>query len=54
NRIRRGCGLRAGAGPSTVSYAVAFFLPVSLLVVTVITSIRVADKLDQKYLEEVR
>ncbi|CAI9764731.1 unnamed protein product [Fraxinus pennsylvanica] len=41
------------AGPSTSSYIFAFVLPLSLLAVTVVTSIRIADKLDQKFLEEV-
>ncbi|XP_047976587.1 uncharacterized protein LOC125218851 [Salvia hispanica] len=40
------------AGPSTTSYIFAFVFPLSLLAVTAITSIRIADKLDQKFLEE--
>ncbi|CAA3001170.1 uncharacterized protein LOC111378393 [Olea europaea var. sylvestris] len=41
------------AGPSTSSYIFAFVLPLSLLAVTIFTSNRIADKLDQKFLEEV-
>ncbi|XP_042051926.1 uncharacterized protein LOC121797235 [Salvia splendens] len=40
------------AGPSTTSYIFAFVFPLSLLAGTAITSIRIADKLDQKFLEE--
>lgn len=43
-----------GAGPpSTTSLLFAFVFPLSLLLVTIFTSIRIADKLDQQYLEEV-
>ncbi|KAL2491701.1 Uncharacterized protein Adt_27329 [Abeliophyllum distichum] len=41
------------AGPSSTIYIFAFVLPLSLLAVTVFTSMRIADKLDQKFLEEV-
>lgn len=41
------------AAPSTSSYIFAFVLPLSLIVITVLTSIRVADKLDRDFLEEV-
>ncbi|XP_061344008.1 uncharacterized protein LOC133289982 [Gastrolobium bilobum] len=40
------------AGPSTSSYVFAFALPFSLLAITAFTSIRIAEKLDQQYLEE--
>ncbi|KAK7282290.1 hypothetical protein RIF29_10947 [Crotalaria pallida] len=40
------------AGPTTSSFVFAFTLPLSLLAITVFTSIRIADKLDQKYLQE--
>ncbi|CAN0917197.1 hypothetical protein LINGRAHAP2_LOCUS30138 [Linum grandiflorum] len=43
--------VRRGA-PSTSSYVFAFALPFSLLIFTIFTSIRIADKLDQDYLEE--
>lgn len=49
----RGLTVVTRAGPSTSSYVFAFFLPFSLIVITVLTSIRIADKLDQKFLEEV-
>lgn len=41
------------AGPGTSSYVLAFVLPFSLVVITVLTSIRIADKLDRDFLEEV-
>ncbi|KAL1545276.1 hypothetical protein AAHA92_22019 [Salvia divinorum] len=49
---RRGISVVTRAGPSTTSYIFAFIFPLSLLAVTAITSIRIADKLDQKFLEE--
>jgi hypothetical protein len=42
------------AGLSANSYVLAFLLPLSLLAATIFTSIRIADKLDQDYLEEVQ
>ncbi|XP_073127553.1 uncharacterized protein [Henckelia pumila] len=42
---------RAG-GISSSSYIFAFVLPLSLLAVTIFTSVRIADKLDQKFFEE--
>eukprot|EP00262_Sarcandra_glabra_P006841 TRINITY_DN19394_c0_g1_i1.p1 TRINITY_DN19394_c0_g1~~TRINITY_DN19394_c0_g1_i1.p1 ORF type:complete len:151 (+),score=19.27 TRINITY_DN19394_c0_g1_i1:67-519(+) len=43
----------AGAGPpSTTSLIFAFVFPLSLVAVTVFTSMRIADKLDQDFLEE--
>ncbi|KAF4352712.1 hypothetical protein G4B88_009786 [Cannabis sativa] len=41
-----------GAGPSTGSFVLAFFLPLSLILITVFTSIRISDKLDRDFLEE--
>jgi hypothetical protein len=42
------------AGLSTNYYIFAFALPFSLLAITIFASIRVADKLDRDYLQEVR
>lgn len=41
------------AGPNTSSYLFAFAVPFSLLAVTIFTSIKIADKLDRDFLEEV-
>ncbi|KAF6155360.1 hypothetical protein GIB67_019886 [Kingdonia uniflora] len=50
---RRRCGVVTRAGPpSTNSLIFAFVFPLSLLAVTIFTSIRTADKLDQDFLEE--
>ncbi|KAK6121569.1 hypothetical protein DH2020_044689 [Rehmannia glutinosa] len=49
---RRGISVVTRAGPSSTSYIFAFVFPLSLLAVTILTSIRIADKLDQKFLEE--
>lgn len=43
---------RAG-GISSGSYIFALVFPLSLLAITIFTSARVADNLDQKFLEEV-
>ncbi|CAK9170542.1 unnamed protein product [Ilex paraguariensis] len=51
-RKTRGLSLVTRAGPSTNSYIFAFVFPLSLLAVTIFTSARVADKLDEKFLEE--
>ncbi|GAV69402.1 hypothetical protein CFOL_v3_12903, partial [Cephalotus follicularis] len=48
----RGLTVVTRAGPSTNSYLFAFLLPLSLLAVTVYTSIRISDKLDADFLEE--
>ncbi|XP_010273322.1 PREDICTED: uncharacterized protein LOC104608894 [Nelumbo nucifera] len=40
------------AGPSTSSLIFAFVFPLSLVAFTVFTSIRIADKLDRDFLEE--
>ncbi|XP_015971728.1 uncharacterized protein LOC107495148 [Arachis duranensis] len=42
----------ARAGPSSSSIAFAIGLPLSLLAVTVLTSLRIANKLDQQFFEE--
>ncbi|OWM78424.1 uncharacterized protein LOC116188309 isoform X1 [Punica granatum] len=48
----RGLTLVAGAGPSSSSYAFAFVFPLSLLAATIFASIRISDKLDRDFLEE--
>ncbi|CAL9776037.1 unnamed protein product [Musa acuminata subsp. burmannicoides] len=50
-RRRRRLVVRAGP-PSTNSLIFAFVLPLSLLLGTIFTAARVADRLDEKYLEE--
>lgn len=52
SRKRKLVVARAGP-PSTTTLIFAFVFPLSLLLVTIFTSIRIADKLDQQYLEEV-
>jgi len=42
------------AGPSTSSYLLAFAIPATLIAATVFTSIKIADKLDEDFLEDVR
>ncbi|KAK1553116.1 hypothetical protein Q3G72_029149 [Acer saccharum] len=53
---RKARGLTTGvvtrAGPTTSNYIFAFVLPLSLLAITVFASIKVADKLDDEFLEE--
>ncbi|KAL3648210.1 hypothetical protein CASFOL_007634 [Castilleja foliolosa] len=49
---QRGISVVTRAGPSATSYIFAFVLPLSLLGVTIFTSARIADKLDQKFFEE--
>ncbi|KAJ6392842.1 hypothetical protein OIU77_022344 [Salix suchowensis] len=51
-RRRRGLIVVTRAGLSANSYVLAFLLPLSLLAATIFTSIKIADKLDQDYLEE--
>ncbi|KAL9407235.1 hypothetical protein Peur_004207 [Populus x canadensis] len=51
-RKKRGLTVVTRAGLSANSYVLAFLLPLSLLAATIFTSIRIADKLDQDYLEE--
>ncbi|GFP96299.1 hypothetical protein PHJA_001774000 [Phtheirospermum japonicum] len=49
---RRGISVVTRAGPSSTSYIFAFVFPLSLLAVTIFTSARIADQLDQKFFEE--
>ncbi|KAI4382970.1 hypothetical protein MLD38_008858 [Melastoma candidum] len=51
-RRARNARLVAGAGPTAANYVFAFVFPLSLLVVTTVVSVRIGNKLDQKYLEE--
>ncbi|XP_059649167.1 uncharacterized protein LOC132295101 isoform X2 [Cornus florida] len=51
-RRRRHLSLVTRAGPTTSNYIFAFVLPLSLLAITIFTSIRIADRLDKKFLEE--
>ena len=55
---RRGRGrlmvVRAGGPPSTNQLILAFVLPLSLFVGTLVTAARVADDLDDRFLREVR
>lgn len=53
-RRTRGLTAVTRAGPNTSYYVFAFALPFSLLAITIFASIRVADKLDRDYLQEVR
>jgi hypothetical protein len=53
-RRTRGLTAVTRAGLSTNYYIFAFALPFSLLAITIFASIRVADKLDRDYLQEVR
>ncbi|XP_010938652.1 uncharacterized protein [Elaeis guineensis] len=50
-RRERELVVRAGP-PTTNSLILAFVLPFSLIAGTIFTSIRIADRLDEKYLEE--
>ncbi|KAL8542180.1 hypothetical protein ACS0TY_003151 [Phlomoides rotata] len=49
---RRGISVVTRAAPTATSYIFAFVFPLSLLAITIFTSVRIADKLDQKFLEE--
>ncbi|KAJ9190605.1 hypothetical protein P3X46_001790 [Hevea brasiliensis] len=51
-QTRRRLTVVTRAGPSTTSYVIAFVFPLSLLLGTIFTSIKIADKLDREYLEE--
>ena len=53
-RKTRGLSVVTRAGPSTSSYVFAFVFPLSLLAVTIFTSLRVDDKLEREFREEVR
>jgi len=52
-RKRRGTAVAARAGPSTKSILFAIALPSSLLAVTIFAALRMGDKLDQEWREEV-
>ncbi|GMI87298.1 hypothetical protein HRI_002399100 [Hibiscus trionum] len=52
NRKRRGLEVVTRAGANASSYVFAAVLPFSLLAVTIFTSIKVADKLDKDFLED--
>jgi hypothetical protein len=45
--------VRAGGPPSTNALILAFVLPLSLFVGTLVTAARVADDLDERFLREV-
>ncbi|KAF0926821.1 hypothetical protein E2562_027413 [Oryza meyeriana var. granulata] len=51
-RRRRSMVVRAGGPPSTSALILAFVLPLSLFVGTLITAARVADDLDERFLRE--
>ncbi|KAG2244280.1 hypothetical protein Bca4012_015500 [Brassica carinata] len=53
NRRNRDCGYVARAGPSTSSYLLAFAIPATLIAATVFTSAKIADKLDDDFLEDI-
>ncbi|CAN7070189.1 unnamed protein product [Brassica oleracea var. botrytis] len=54
NRRISDCSVVARAGPSTSSYLLAFAIPATLIAATVFTSAKIADKLDDDFLEDVR
>lgn len=49
---RRGTALVAHAGPTTNSILFAIALPTSLLAVTILAALKMGDKLDRDWLEE--
>ncbi|RDY07415.1 hypothetical protein CR513_08477, partial [Mucuna pruriens] len=51
-RTRRGSAVAARAGPSTSSILFAIALPSSLLGVTILAALRIGNKLDREWLEE--
>uniref|UniRef100_A0A0D9VA41 Uncharacterized protein n=1 Tax=Leersia perrieri TaxID=77586 RepID=A0A0D9VA41_9ORYZ len=51
-RRRRPMVVRAGGPPSTGALILAFVLPLSLFVGTLVTAARVADDLDERFLRE--
>uniref|UniRef100_M4D479 Uncharacterized protein n=1 Tax=Brassica campestris TaxID=3711 RepID=M4D479_BRACM len=53
NRRIRDCSVVARAGPSTSSYLLAFAIPATLIAATVFTSAKIADKLDDDFLEDI-
>uniref|UniRef100_A0A1J3IUB1 High chlorophyll fluorescence 153 n=1 Tax=Noccaea caerulescens TaxID=107243 RepID=A0A1J3IUB1_NOCCA len=52
-RSNRDRSVVARAGPSTSSYLLAFAIPATLIAATVFTSIKIADKLDVDFLEDI-
>ncbi|XP_010557837.1 PREDICTED: uncharacterized protein LOC104826709 [Tarenaya hassleriana] len=53
NWRKRGCVVLTRAGASASSYLLAFAIPATLVAVTVFASIKIADKLDEDFFEEV-
>ncbi|CAH8328453.1 unnamed protein product [Eruca vesicaria subsp. sativa] len=53
NRRVRHCSVVTRAGPSTSSYLLAFAIPATLIAATVFTSAKIADKLDEEFLEDI-
>ncbi|KAB2064056.1 hypothetical protein ERO13_A10G239300v2 [Gossypium hirsutum] len=53
NRKRRGLEVVTRAGANTSSYVFAAVFPLSLLAITIFTSIKIADKLDEDFLEDI-
>ncbi|KAI3905593.1 hypothetical protein MKX01_036502 [Papaver californicum] len=49
---KRGFAIVTRAAPTTANLIFAFVFPLTLLLVTIFTSIKIADKLDQDYVEE--
>ncbi|KAI3968182.1 hypothetical protein MKX01_018485 [Papaver californicum] len=49
---KRGFAIVTRAAPTTANLVFAFVFPLTLLLVTIFTSIKIADKLDQDYVEE--
>ncbi|KAI3851480.1 hypothetical protein MKW92_044895 [Papaver armeniacum] len=49
---RRGFAIITRAAPTTANLIFAFVFPLTLLLVTIFTSIKIADKLDQDFVEE--
>ncbi|XWS65761.1 hypothetical protein CRYUN_Cryun05aG0141200 [Craigia yunnanensis] len=52
HRNTRGLAVVTRAGANTSSYVFAVVFPLSLLAVTILTSIKIADKLDKDFLED--
>ncbi|KAL0541678.1 hypothetical protein IC582_021733 [Cucumis melo] len=44
--------VKTRAGASTSSYIFAFSIPLSLILITVLTALKIGDNLDKKFLEE--
>lgn len=41
------------AGPTANQFVLAFTLPLALVIITVFAALRISDKLDERYLEEI-